>query len=199
MRIGDEIDLLWLTGEIRLEKPTVEQEVSWGMHFFKESLYEGVTELYSELERVLRTYYPEHNFNVPAFFQFGSWIGGDRDGNPFVTTEVTEHAVKQSAKATLQHYLTELKELGSYLSIANHSVELPEHFYGQLDSILEKSGEADSIKSRNPGEVFRQIIYCIIKRLTANLYQLSTDSIQNIAYKSVAGGASPELRVDPAG
>ncbi len=185
-RVKDEIDLLWLTGEIRLEKPTVQQEVSWGMHFFKESLYEGVGELYSELERVLKTYYPNHDFNVPAFFQFGSWIGGDRDGNPFVTTEVTEHAVKQSAKATLQHYLTELKKLGSYLSIANHSVKLPEHFHDQLNTILEKGGEPDSIKSRNPGEVFRQIIYCIIKRLTANLYQLSTDSLQGIAYKSVS-------------
>ena len=193
-KVRDEIDLLWLTGEIRLEKPTVQQEVSWGMHFFKESLYEGVVELYSELERVLNTYYPDHKFDVPAFFQFGSWIGGDRDGNPFVTTEVTEHAVKQSAKATLQHYLTELRRLGSYLSIANHSVELPEHFYEQLNTILEKSGEGESIQSRNPGEVFRQIIFCIVKRLTANLYQLSTDSNQSIAYKSVSEVAD-DLRV----
>ena len=193
-KVRDEIDLLWLTGEIRLEKPSVQQEVSWGMHFFKESLYEGVTELYSELERVLSSYYPDHQFNIPAFFQFGSWIGGDRDGNPFVTTEVTEHAVKHSAKATLQHYLTQLKNLGSYLSIANHSVELPEPFYDQLNTILEKSGEAESIKSRNPGEVFRQIIYCIVKRLTANLYQLSTDSKQSIAYAS-ASEISADLRV----
>ena len=193
-KVRDEIDLLWLTGEIRLEKPTVQQEVSWGMHFFKESLYEGVVELYSELERVLTACYPEHSFNIPAFFQFGSWIGGDRDGNPFVTTDVTEHAVKQSAKATLQHYLAELKELGSYLSIANHSVELPEEFYQQLDNILDKSGESESIKSRNPGEVFRQIVYCIIKRLTANLYQLSTDSKQAISYRS-AGEVAADLRV----
>lgn len=193
-KVRDEIDLLWLTGEIRLEKPTVQQEVSWGMHFFKESLYEGVTELYSELERVLKIYYPDHEFDIPAFFQFGSWIGGDRDGNPFVTTEVTEHAVKHSAKATLQHYLAQLKQLGSYLSIANHSVELPEHFYDQLNSILERSGEADNIKSRNPGEVFRQIIYCIVKRLTANLYQLSTDSKQSIAYAS-ASEVAYDLRV----
>lgn len=194
LKVRDEIDLLWLTGEIRLEKPSVQQEISWGMHFFKESLYEGVVQLYSELDRVLNTYYPDQNFNIPAFFQFGSWIGGDRDGNPFVTTEVTEHAVTQSAKATLQHYLAELKELGSYLSIANHSVELPETFYEQLDNILEKSGEADNIKSRNPGEVFRQIVYCIIKRLTANLYQLSTDSTQSIAYTS-ASEVADDLRV----
>ena len=193
-KVRDEIDLLWLTGEIRLEKPTVQQEVSWGMHFFKESLYEGVVGLYSELERVLNSYYPNHKFDVPAFFQFGSWIGGDRDGNPFVTTEVTEHAVKQSAKATLQHYLTELRSLGSYLSIANHSVELPEHFYQKLDSILERSGEAETIKSRNPGEVFRQITHCIVKRLTANLYQLSTDSDQSIAYDSISEIAD-DLRV----
>lgn len=193
-KVHDEIDLLWLTGEIRLEKPTVQQEVSWGMHFFKESLYEGVVKLYSELEHALNSYYPDHKFDVPAFFQFGSWIGGDRDGNPYVTTEVTEHAVKQSAKATLQHYLTELRSLGSYLSIANHSVELPEHFYQKLNSILERSGETETIKSRNPGEIFRQIAHCIVKRLTANLYQLSTDSNQSIAYSSISEVAD-DLRV----
>lgn len=193
-QVKDEIDLLWLTGEIRLEKPSVQQEVSWGMHFFKESLYEGVAQLYSELERVLKTYYPDQEFNIPAFFQFGSWIGGDRDGNPFVTTDVTEHAVTQYAKATLQHYLAELKKIGSYLSIANHSVDLPEEFHDQLNAILERSGEAENIKSRNPGEVFRQIVYCIVKRLTANLYQLSTDSKQNIAYTS-ASDVAADLRV----
>jgi len=193
-QVKNEIDLLWLTGEIRLEKPSVQQEISWGMHFFKESLYEGVAQLYSELERVLKTYYPDQEFNIPAFFQFGSWIGGDRDGNPFVTTDVTEHAVIQSAKATLQHYLAELKKIGSYLSISSHSVELPEEFHNKLNAILESTGESENIKTRNPGEVFRQIVYCIVKRLTANLYQLSTNSKQNIAYASVSEIAT-DLRV----
>lgn len=185
-RIIDEIDLLWLTGEIRLEKPTVQQEVSWGIHFFKESLFQGVNELYSELEQTLKTHYPDHKFSMPGFFQFGCWIGGDRDGNPFVTNEVTQYAIKTTAKASLEYYLIEIKKLASYLSVAEHSVQLPESFYEKLNIILEKSGEAEAIKSRNPGEVFRQICYCILKRLNANLYQLSTDTQQSNAYASAS-------------
>ena len=84
-----EIDLLWLTGELRLEKPTVAHEVSWGLHFFEQTLYKGVPEVAERLQWALRRQYPGKEFRVPAFFNFGSWIGGDRDGNPFVTTPVT--------------------------------------------------------------------------------------------------------------
>lgn len=193
-RLHDEIDLLWLTGEIRMEKPTVKQEVSWGIHFFKESLYEGVLSLYTELEQALAENYPQHEFNLPALFQFGSWIGGDRDGNPFVTNDVTLHAIKTTAMASLQHYLSEIKKLGAILSIANHSVELSDSFNKKLKAILIRSGEISTIESRNPGEVFRQICYCINKRLTANLYQLSADNLQSNAYKTAQEFAD-DLRV----
>ena len=75
--LRNEIDLLWLTGEIRLEKPTVAQEVTWGLHFFVESLFDGVMELYGELDRSLEQTYPHFEFNVPPLFRFGTWIGGD--------------------------------------------------------------------------------------------------------------------------
>src|SRR5437867_2335983 len=84
-----EIDLLWLTGELRLEKPTVSQELAWGLYFVNENLFDVVPELVEKLERALRQAYPTEQFEVPPFFQFGSWIGGDRDGHPFVTNAVT--------------------------------------------------------------------------------------------------------------
>jgi len=192
--IQDEVDLLWLTGEIRLEKPTVKQEVTWGMHFFKESLYDGVVELYMELDRVLQKYYPDHEFEIPPFFQFGSWVGGDRDGNPFVTNDVTEHAIYQTAKATLEHYIQKIQALGRYLSIAGHSVELSQEFHENYEMVLSKSGDTKNIKLRNHGEIFRHLCNCIVKRLTANLYQLSTDNVQEFAYTSVKG-VTRDLRV----
>ncbi len=192
--INDEVDLLWLTGEIRLEKPTVQQEVAWGMHFFKESLYDGVVELYTELDRVLQKYYPAHEFDIPPFFQFGSWVGGDRDGNPFVTNEVTEHAINQTAKATLEHYIQKIRDLGKYLSVAGHSVDLSDDFFAQYEAVLSKSGDTENIKQRNHGEIFRHLCNCIVKRLTANLYQLTSDNDQAIAYKSVKG-VTRDLRI----
>src|SRR6059058_5888611 len=88
-----EIELLWLTGELRLEKPTVEQELAWGLYFVHENLFEVVPELVDKLERALRQAYPTEHWQVAPFFQFGSWIGGDRDGNPFVTNDVTRRAL----------------------------------------------------------------------------------------------------------
>src|SRR5256712_1777870 len=79
-----EIELLWLTGELRLEKPTVEQELAWGLYFVTENLFDVVPELGDKLERALARAYPDATFAVPPFFQFGSWIGGGRGGYPLL-------------------------------------------------------------------------------------------------------------------
>src|SRR2546421_13115096 len=105
-----EIELLWLTGELRLEKPTVAQELAWGLYFVTENLFDVVPELVDKLERALRQAYPEGQFQVPSFFQFGSWIGGDRDGNPFVTNEVTRRTVYDNRVASLRRYRQRLGE-----------------------------------------------------------------------------------------
>src|SRR5208337_5380152 len=83
--IREDIELLWLTGELKLEKPTVAQEVAWGLYFFNENLYDVVPQLLARTESAFRAAFPGSPFEAPAFFQFGSWIGGDRDGNPYVT------------------------------------------------------------------------------------------------------------------
>src|SRR6266511_1722757 len=106
-----EIELLWLTGELRLAKPTVEQELAWGLYFVNENLFEVVPELVDKLERALRQAYPGERFAPHPFFQFGSWIGGDRDGNPFVTNEVTRETLNQNRAASLRRYRRRLTEL----------------------------------------------------------------------------------------
>src|SRR3954465_9670932 len=64
--LRNEIELLWLTGELRLSKPTVPQEVFWGLHFFNETLFEAVRELLEKTERALDHAYPGDAFSVPA-------------------------------------------------------------------------------------------------------------------------------------
>ena len=91
--LGDEIELLWLTGELKLEKPTVAQEVAWGLYFFNEILFDVVPQLFAKVESAFVRQFPAERFEVPLFFQFGSWIGGDRDGNPYVTSEVTRRTL----------------------------------------------------------------------------------------------------------
>lgn len=164
-RLRDEIELLWLTGELRLERPTVEQEVAWGLHFARETLFEAVPDLLDKLERALAQAYPGEAFEVPAFFQFGSWIGGDRDGNPFVTNEVTRHALHENRLASLLRWRERLTELARGLSITERAVAVPGTFRQALARQLERSGAAAEIAARNPGEVFRQYVACLLRRL----------------------------------
>ena len=165
-----EIDLLWLTGELRLERPTVDQEVAWGLHFFNEALYERTAELVERLEQELERWRgPPTRFRIPPFFQFGSWIGGDRDGNPFVTDEVTRRALFSYRVASLRRYRMRLAQLLRRLSIAEHAVDVPADFRAALDAALASTGEAEQIAARNPGEVFRQFAACVSRKLEATL------------------------------
>ncbi|MCJ7527102.1 MAG: phosphoenolpyruvate carboxylase, partial [Methyloceanibacter sp.] len=93
--LRDQIELVWMTGELHLEKPTVQHEVSRGLHFFDESLFEKAPEMLALVDGALAQYYPGQHFELPPFLQFGSWIGGDRDGNPWVTTTVTAWTLRQ--------------------------------------------------------------------------------------------------------
>ena len=192
--LHNEIDLLWLTGEIRLEKPTVTQEVTWGLHFFEESLFDGVKELYTELDRALEQAYPHYEFNVPAIFRFGSWIGGDRDGNPMVTHKVTAAAIQANAKACIKRYRQNLFELGAKMSIANHSVDVSDYFMNELNERLSMLGESETYSSRNPGEIFRQFLRTMLTRIDATLANLKNPKESKLAYHRAAE-LSADLKV----
>jgi len=122
--IRNEIALLWMTGELRLEKPTVEQEVYWALHFFNETLFEQVPILQEKLERALAQHYPGIEFYIPPFLQFGCWVGGDRDGNPFVTNDVTRWTLAQNRLAALHRYRRRLADLVRELSVSERAVQL---------------------------------------------------------------------------
>ena len=164
-----QIELVWMTGELHLEKPTVEREVAWGLHFFDETLFEMLPEVMESLEEVLGRYYPDETFEVPPFFQFGSWIGGDRDGNPYVTASVTRETLKRNALASLRRYRDGIEHLARMLSLTERSLPVPEAFKAELAHALNESGEARAIAGRNPGEAYRQFITCILRKLEATI------------------------------
>ncbi len=168
-QLRDEIELLWMTGELRLEKPSVEQEVAWGLHFFHETLFDGVPELLKRLDRALALAYPGERFPLSHFFQFGSWIGGDRDGNPFVTNKVTRRALGENAAASLRYYEQRLYALMRSLSIAERALPPPAGFREALNRALAESGDGAGIALRNPGEPYRQFLYCVHSKVKATL------------------------------
>ena len=183
-----EIDLLWLTGELRLAKPSVEDEVAWGLHFFEQSLFERVPETHDKLRSALRQNYPDTDFVIPPFFQFGSWIGGDRDGNPFVTNEVTRDTLLRNRTMVLRHYIESLQVTLGRLSISCTNINLSRQFEDDLARILAdiegSSGSSEHIKMRNPGEVFRQFVACILAKLRGTLETQEKTHYSGIRYLS---------------
>src|SRR5206468_9215778 len=167
--VRTEIELLWLTGELRLEKPTVAQELAWGLYFVTENLFDVVPDLVDKLERALRQAYPEGQFQVPSFFQFGSWIGGDRDGNPFVTNDVTRRTVYDNRVASLRRHRQRVADLLRALSATERAAPIAPEFREALGRALEASGDAERIRQRNPGEVYRQFVTCMMHKLDAAL------------------------------
>ncbi len=167
--LRNEIDVLWMTGELRLERPTVVQEVAWALHFFETTLFNAVGVLHDDLALALESHYPHTRFEIPTFLDFGSWVGGDRDGNPNVTNDVTRSAVSAYRRATLQRYLRRVAELQRSLSISEHAVQIPGEFRAALDRALAESGDGERIASRNPGELFRQWLSCMHRKLVGAL------------------------------
>jgi phosphoenolpyruvate carboxylase len=120
-RLEDRIQILWKTDEVRVHRPEVLDEIRNGLYFFRESLFRAVPVVYRNLEKAVRRIYaagPEAPLpvRVPSFLCFGSWIGGDRDGNPYVTPEVTYKAVHLHTEQILNEYVKDVTRLSEILT-----------------------------------------------------------------------------------
>src|SRR5690625_3721237 len=114
-KIETEITILWQTAEIREKKPSVMKEVSNGLYYFDKVLFDVLPVIHQDLEDLLEDKY-NHRFHVPSFLRFGSWIGGDRDGNPFVTAKTTMKTLKEHRALVLSKYTESLQRLTEKLS-----------------------------------------------------------------------------------
>ncbi|SHF72429.1 Phosphoenolpyruvate carboxylase, type 1 [Loktanella atrilutea] len=166
--LTSEIELLWLTGELRLEKPTVAQEVAWGLYFFGEVLYDAVPTLHDTLNHALRRVSCD-----PApgpFLRFSSWIGGDRDGNPHVTAEVTRAALGEYRLAALRSYQPVLEQMCHDLSLSLSVAEVGQGVLGVIAQQLDLCGRAaETTRWHNAAEPFRQGATALLIRLNASL------------------------------
>src|SRR5207253_256732 len=110
---------LWLTAMLRRVKLRVRDEVDNGLAYYRYTFLSELPALYAELEDALAAM-PGTGVSdpLPAFFRMGSWIGGDRDGNPFVTAEALEYAIAGQAQVALAHYLEEVHRLGAELALS---------------------------------------------------------------------------------
>jgi phosphoenolpyruvate carboxylase len=154
---------LWQTDELRDRKPTVIDEVRNGLYYFDETLFDVLPEVYHELERCLTKYYPNEAWHVPSFLKFGSWIGGDRDGNPSVTASVTWETLELHRQLVLQKYEEFLKETLDHMSFSKNMVKVSDELLESIQRDRESLGNTHDVW-RNEMEPYRiKVTYMIEK------------------------------------
>lgn len=164
-QLRNEVLTLWQTDELRDRKPTVIDEVRNGMYFFHETLFNVLPDVYDELERCLAKYYPEQKWHVPTYLRFGTWIGGDRDGNPSVTADITWRTLNMQRNLVIHKYETLLKALMRKMSFSTTIVKVNPEL---LESI-EQEREAVELRTvdrwTNDHEPYRIKITYMIQKL----------------------------------
>jgi phosphoenolpyruvate carboxylase len=166
--IEAEIDLLWLTGELRRQRPSPLDEIEWGLQFFRDSLFDEVPNVLRRFQDAVGQHLGEKEETGPLL-RFHSWIGGDRDGNPHVTVETTRTALALSQKAILERYGQGLELAARHLSISSEISGLPQEAHDLLQSVIEAAHLPEEKRQRNPGEHFRQAMSALQHRIAATL------------------------------
>jgi phosphoenolpyruvate carboxylase len=152
---------LWQTRMLRLEKLDVLDEVANGLSFFEQTFLPEVPLLYGALEDELQRRYPDAAMReLPSFLRIGSWIGGDRDGNPFVTADVLERALRMQSSRVFEHYLEQLHALGAELSMTT----LVTVVSAELNALADRSPDKSPHRRDEP---YRRAITGLYARLAA--------------------------------
>ena len=151
---------LWQTRLLRFSKLTVADEVENALSYYEATFLREIPKLYTTLERELG------NHPVHSFLRMGQWIGGDRDGNPNVSAETLEYALRRQADVALRHHLTEVHYLGSELSVSAMLVDTSP----EMQALAESSPDTSEHRKDEP---YRRALTGIYARLAATLKDLS--------------------------
>jgi len=186
-----EIQILWKTNEVRPQRPEVRDEIRNGLYYFHSCLFEAVPLMYRRLEQAIARSYadaPDYEcIRVPALLRFGSWIGGDRDGNPNVTPAVTELAVRMHQQTILMEYVTRVDRLIRSLTysrlFAPPSAAFEESLARDLDSCARL---CERQPNRFAEEPYRLKLYVMRHRLEEDLARVGAH---------VEGGTPPPEKI----
>lgn len=150
-----EITILWLTSQSRLTKPTVIDEVKTGLYYFDSTIWDVVPTIYREMEEALAEQYPAAT--LPGrFLTFGSWIGGDRDGNPNVTAFVTAETLRLHRGLALSRHGAAAGALTRTLSLSERLHSPSKELCGLLtEQLADYSGHVEFLAEQYPDEPYR--------------------------------------------
>ena len=163
-RIRDQIALLLATDQVHSSRPTVIDEVEHGLYFLRNAIWETVPRIHQDVQRALIRHYGR-SAEVPVFLRFRSWIGGDRDGNPHVTAEVTRQTLRMQRRKVVGRYIHDLEALRRELSISGRKVAIPQALYASIAEDKETLSIPSYCERLFRHEPLRQKLSFMIERL----------------------------------
>jgi phosphoenolpyruvate carboxylase len=166
--ILSEITALWQTDEVRLQRPTVIDEIRTGISYYVMTLFEAAQKVYLGITADFREVYGAEveMLSLPVCLKFGSWIGGDRDGNPFVTPACTREALELARAMVLAHYMQELALIVRRLTVSTHQVSVSQELLLRLERYEREIAEPEAELSRTPAaEAYRRLLLMMGTRL----------------------------------
>ncbi|MEM8669241.1 MAG: phosphoenolpyruvate carboxylase [Planctomycetota bacterium] len=196
-RIRSEIAKLWQTDFIRPWRPSVMQEVGRGLSI-KPVLWNTIPRIQRDLTAALKEEYGESVSVVRPFLTFGSWIGGDRDGHPGVTSDVTKETLGWLRREAIQFHLQACDELSESLSMSGRQLHDDDPFAERVESLKQQWPELDErLRVVPPGERFRRWLKVIRFRLEQSMSR-GLDAADNTSQQSSAYSSACELAEDVA-
>ena len=163
-----EITALWQTDEVRRKKPTVHDEIRMGVNHYPASLIAPLPHFYQDMADAFREVYGMQlsGRELPTVVRFGSWTGGDRDGNPFVTTDTTRVALQMARETILAYYLNDIDELRELLTPSNFRVGNPPELAAAIAHYcVEIPALAPIINTYPECEQYRRFLVFVLHRL----------------------------------
>lgn len=165
-QLTEEIRLWWRTDELHQFKPTVLDEVDYALHYFDTVLFDAIPQLVSRLKQAIKQTFPRLRVPRDNFCQFGSWVGGDRDGNPSVTPEVTWATACYHRNVVLEKYIQSIRELTGILSLSLHWTSVSAELLDSLErDRLQMPDIYEQLAIRYRQEPYRLKLAYIQKRL----------------------------------
>ncbi len=177
--LRNQIQILWKTDEVRVHKPSVHDEIRNGLFYFRECLFQAVPRVYRYLDSSIQRVYGRVDIHLPSLLQFGSWIGGDRDGNPFVKPATTEYALRMHMHEVLCEYLRRVEDLRSTLTYSSRLVRTSRAFQDKLERDIDRYpqvlGDRPEQFSHEP---YRRMLFIMRNRLSHNI-ELTSERIDH--------------------
>ena len=168
-----EITSLWQTDEVRSRRPTVYDEIKMGLDYYDVSIFETLPSLYREISEALEASYGVEieALALPQVLSFGSWIGGDRDGNPFVTPQVTRDSIQLARGHLLHYYQRQLQEIVDLLTTSAQQRPVSDQLLAKLEEYVAQvhTPEAQVFGEQYEFEYYRRFVICLKARVQRTL------------------------------